>query len=58
MHEILEPIIIDFQAFNRQLALERVRIELPHFVVINVKFFQLFQILQTIDLYYLVSRCL
>lgn len=42
MHEILEAIIIDFQAFDWQFALEWIRIELSHFVVVNVEFFQLF----------------
>ena len=49
VHEVLQTIIVDFQAFDWQFALERVGIKLPHLIVINIQFFQLLEILQTVD---------
>lgn len=49
VHEVLQTIIVDFQAFDWQLALERVGIKLPHLIVINIQFLQLLEILQTVD---------
>lgn len=50
MHEVLEAIVIDLQALDGQLAFERVGIELPHFIVIDIELFQLFEVFQAIDL--------
>ena len=55
MHEVLQTVIINFQAFNWQFTFKGIWIELSHFVVIYIKFFKLFEILQAIYLYDLVS---
>lgn len=49
MHEVLEPVVVDLEALNGQFPLKRVGVKLAHLVVIDIKFLQLFEILQAID---------
>lgn len=55
MHEVLKPIIVDLQTLDGQFPLKGVGIELPHLVMIDIQFLQLFQVLQAIDLDDLVA---
>jgi hypothetical protein len=45
MHEILQPIIINFQTLDWQLPLKWIRIELSHLIMIYIQLLQLLQIL-------------
>ena len=55
MHEVLQPIVVYLEAFYWQLPLEGVGVELTNFIVINVQFLQLLQILEAIHLHYFVA---
>lgn len=41
VHEVLKPVVVDFEAFYRELSLKGVGVELPHFVMVDVQLLQL-----------------
>lgn len=52
--EVPEAVVINFEHFDGEFALEGVGVQLPHLVVVHIQVFQLLQVLQTVDFYYLV----
>ena len=50
MHEVLESVVVDLQALYWQFPLKRVGIKLAYFVMIDVEFLQLLEVLQAVDL--------
>ncbi len=41
MNEVLQSIIVYFQAFDGQLPFKRIRIELSYFIVVYIQLFEL-----------------
>ena len=48
--EVPEPVVVDLQHLDWQLALERVGVQLPDLVVVHIQVLQLLQVLQALDL--------
>lgn len=50
MHEVLESVVVDLEALDGQFPLKRVGVELADFVMIDIQFLQLLEVLQAVDL--------
>ncbi len=49
MDEVFEAVVIDFKALDWEFAFERVWLELPDFVVVDIEFLELFHVFEAVD---------